>query len=1005
MRQDSYPFSVQNAASTKEPRFVIKIEFETDSVYLTSHDDIQGVPGTVLYGVLKAPSAISQKIVPDEGRSEIGAMTFSLIDYQSQFTTEMAERLQNQQGMRGRKVKLWIGYKQTTSTSGYGTGGYGEGEYGVGGISAGDPVFSNFQLFQTQIVKNCGFDKGVYNVRCSDITREQRANIFDPKLTTLRDSITVSDTTIPVYSTQGFQPVWHGTAHSDAPSAAVGYIKIGDEIIRYTGLTDDSFTGCTRGVLNSKAVAVTVATATEQDNRPKVTEYIYLEMPAVKLVYAILTGIIHGTAYTLPSHWHLGIETDLIRLTDFTGIGLDLWDTSDDTAGFVVRFLGLGKTDGKKFIESELLMLLACYQPVYNDGSTGLRRMTQVLADASYCVLLNEDNVVSTGELLHDMDGMYNQLAINWNYNGQDFTRRTLFIDNESILAHGAVPLKTLNFKGLQGSRHTNAILKQRISAFRDRYTQPPETISVSALPSMSYLEVGDIVRLQLDSVRDFAGDTVAINRSFEIQQKSENYATGEVTFSLFGSTAAANDETAPPNDSGSAALPDAFYNSTGTELSTVVDITVVGGVGVIDSGTWNLTGHANLNNAAAIYYYLGDLTLPDGASLTITNNVQLRVRGFLTINGDIDGVGSGLLGVADSGAIGIQSSGTPGYFGATRGMDGVGIYIGRSTLQFGTVSSVTTVGANSVAPLLNLAVSDSILKGIPGDIRGTSGGAGGQGLRGSFNSYPEFFDGAGGSGGNGGAGLLVIARGSSFGASSLINLSGQGTATPSTYHRDGIGDFYPGAGAVGCPGCFYLLIDGSENVFPDIGGHFLAKTGTSGAPLVNLKPTANITIETNWQNPKEGYLDPGFISNVDYSNVAYRIQYIPGSETAQEDNALLPPSGLAAVSVLNGIELSWVRNDRRLPVEIYASLDNDRTNAVEIAEVYASKFTYTVQTVDSFYFWIRGRDVQSDLATDWYPVSSTGGVRGSALPTSIAGTLVAQYESYLLGPITDGPV
>lgn len=983
MRADSFPFSAQNAASVKSPRFVIKIEFETDSLYMTSHTDITGVPGTVIHGVLQEPSAISQKIVPDEGRSEIGSFTFSLVDKDSQFTDEIRERLNNGHGMRGRRVKFWIGYKDTTvATTGFGAGGFGGGGFGIGEETDPGVPFENFQLFQTQIVKNCGFNDLAYTVRCADITREQRANIFDPKTTTLRDSITDTSTTIPVYTTEGFQPVYHGTAYADAPSQVAGYIMLGDEKIRYTGKTDDSFTGCTRGVLNTKAVAVTVNANSTQDARPKVEEYIYLEMPAVKLIWAVMTGWIYGTSYTLPPHWHLGIDTDLLKEADFTGIGLDLWDPADDTAGFVAQFLGLKKIDGKKFIESELLMLLGCYQPVYSDGSLGLRRMNQVLADAAYVVELNDTNVVSVGELLHDMDGMYNQLQIKWNYNGEDFTRSTVFIDIISAAKHKEVPLKTLSFKGLQGSRHTTAMIKQRIATFRDRYTSPPQLLQVTGLPSLNRLEVGDIPRVKLSKVRDFAGNEVSINRSMEIQQKSENFYTGNVTFSLFGSTDAA-DDSVPVNDSGTNALPDAFYSSSGTALNTVVTITQVGGVDTVSAGTYNLTGNASAIASGAIYYHLGDLTIPDGVTFVGTHNIQLRVRGFLTFNGDYDGVGNGLAGQADSGSMGVQSSGIAGYFGSTRGMDGVGIHLFRLGNQYSSVAPAVTTGQNSVAPLLSLAVSGNSLLGLPADVRGTSGGGGGQGLRGTLADFPQFFDGAGGSGGNGGGGLILISRGVTFGASSLINLSGDNTSTPSTYTRDGIGTFYPGAGAVGCPGCLYVLIDGSDNFFPDIGGHFLGRTGITGAPLANTKPSQGLTnFESGWNEPREGFLDPGLITNVDYSNVAYRIQYIPGVETAQEDD-VTAPAALTATAVVGGNLLSWssanqILSQGAIPVfQIYASVDNDRTNSFLVSETASTYYLHGLNNQIGYYYWIRKRI--GGQFSGWYPESSTAGVASNA--------------------------
>jgi hypothetical protein len=44
----------------------------------------------------------------------------------------------------------------------------------------------------------------------------------------------------------------HGSSYTDAPNVTVGYIKIDDEVIRYTGKTSTQFTGCTRGALNTR---------------------------------------------------------------------------------------------------------------------------------------------------------------------------------------------------------------------------------------------------------------------------------------------------------------------------------------------------------------------------------------------------------------------------------------------------------------------------------------------------------------------------------------------------------------------------------------------------------------------------------------------------------------------------------------------------------------------------------------------------------------------------------
>ena len=355
MRQDAEPFRSRNAAPVKYPRIVIEIEFEVESIFLTSHDDVTDLPGVQILGVLQDPSALSQRIVPDEARSEIGSFSFSLIDKDSAFTDAIRTRLLDDgYGLRGKVARLYIGYAEAgtdpTATP-FGGGSFGSGTFGGSAIDFAEASFDNFKLFQTQKIIGAAYDAGVYKIGCQDLTREQREDIFEPKTTTLAVALTDSAVVVEVYDTSKFQLIAHGTSYSDSPSTTVGYIKIDKEIIKYTGKTAASFTGCTRGALNTKVVAHEFESTANEDRRPKVEEYIYLEEPCAKLAYKILTGKDHSTGLDVwPPHWHLGIDPDLIRLTDFTGIGADLWDTSDDAAGFVAYFSGLKKVTGKRFL-------------------------------------------------------------------------------------------------------------------------------------------------------------------------------------------------------------------------------------------------------------------------------------------------------------------------------------------------------------------------------------------------------------------------------------------------------------------------------------------------------------------------------------------------------------------------------------------------------------------------------------------------------------------------------
>lgn len=985
MRSDTPSFAVRNEAPAKRPRFVIRIEFDVESIYMTSHPNITGVPGVVMQNVLRVPSAVSQRIVPDEGRSEIGSFTFSLVDLKNIFTDEVRAKLQDEgKGLRGKQVRFYVGYGRYAppASGGFGTGGFGATPFGEGLPSETiDAVFSQFQLFQTQIITDISFQSGVYEVQCADITREQRSDIFDPKLTTLRDSVSATDTTIPVYQTTGFQPVWHGSSYSDAPNQTVGYIKVEDEWIRYPfeGVRSDSFVGCTRGVMNTRAVAHTVDPGTEADRRPKVEEGIYLEMPAPKLAYAILTGAIYGTSprQTLPPHWHAGIKRNLVRLSDFTDIGADLWDTSFDTEGFVVRFQGLKKTTGKKFLESELYMLLGCYSPIYADGTIGLKRMNPVLADAAYVIELNPMNVVSHGALQHDLSGMHNRLQIDWNWNGDRFTRSTLFIDAESIKTHGSSPLKTLQFKGLHGSRHTEGIIRKRLDAFRDRYTSPPELLTVTVLPSLNKMEIGDIPRMKMPHIRDFAGQGPGINRSFEIQRRSVDYISGNVTFELFGSTAPASIES--PTQAAGYSLTDAFYESEGINLSTVVTIVLVGAVGVIQPGSYNLT--------AGIYYYLGDLELANGATLTINGTVQIRTRGFFTVNGAIDGIGRGKPGQVDTDVssrfrpIDTFVLGLPGFIGNSRGMDGVTFTDSVPKVIF-TVPVYSTVGQYATFPFLDLTVSGNSLLGVPADLAGTSGGGGGKvGLYSVQNENSTVIS-LGGTGANSGAGLVFISRGIAFGASGSVNLSGNDAAATSIVQVKSK-QAYPGAGGAGSPGGFLLLLDGSSQSIPDLGGKFIAHCGTvpiSGSPIPWIA-AGGTTAETA-QYPIAGYQDPALISNVDLSNVAYRVQYLPAQEVAQEDAGPSAPTDFSITFSVNTNVLRWTPPPELTydTVEVYASSTNDRTDALLVDRVRGSTLSHTSVNVGLLYYWIRARDSQGRFSP-WAPEGEDEGLSSVSRP------------------------
>ncbi|QFT53548.1 hypothetical protein [Microbulbifer sp. THAF38] len=486
MRNNSETFDLHNQAAQRELRLVIEIGFDLP-LYITSHNDIPNLPANAVLGALKKCSATSQKLTPEQGLAQIGAISFEVVDLGGQLSYVLRDELEQGNGIRGRTVRLYQGFS---------------------GLD-----WEDFRLEQTQIAEeSLSYAEGVYRVRCRDIQREMRRDIFVPNRTRLAANFDKSDTTLQVFDTSAFEPNPHTSAYGDAPNQSVYYLKIkyqdGFEIVRSTGKTGNSFTGCTRGLFGTFARDHTLPDDSDDESGVEVEEFIYLEGPGPQLAYASLTGKILGTNNVLPSNWHLGIDPAFVVLDEFENVGADWYKPSDHSKGKILRFDGLEKTDGKKFIETEINLLLGAFMPVNAAGQLGFRRMAGVLAESGTVATIGPDDVRTLGELDYKLAGVKNAFSVQWSWFEQPgfdgkFLRSNNLIDADSINVHGEAKQHNLKFRGLHNSRHTYTTIKNTFDALRDRFAGPPLTLRLGLLPSKNDLEVGDIVRVSLPQLRD----------------------------------------------------------------------------------------------------------------------------------------------------------------------------------------------------------------------------------------------------------------------------------------------------------------------------------------------------------------------------------------------------------------------------------------------------------------------------------------------------------------------
>jgi len=228
-----------NRARTRQRRFYLKIEPDpgtpANDFYIKSHSDIDlsSLPGTVIASKISAATTSSQRLNPDEGRAEIGSMTVSALDINESLTDiQRTELLDNGRGFRGKRVSLYTGFPEITN-------------------------LSDYLLLDTQIVDAVSYKLGgVWNMRCRDVQRQARTEIFDPIVMNLAQPLDATSTTIEMVNIPAeFVAIEHGTSYTDAAGETVAYIKIDDEIIRIptAGIGVTQFTNVTRGVLGTRA--------------------------------------------------------------------------------------------------------------------------------------------------------------------------------------------------------------------------------------------------------------------------------------------------------------------------------------------------------------------------------------------------------------------------------------------------------------------------------------------------------------------------------------------------------------------------------------------------------------------------------------------------------------------------------------------------------------------------------------------------------------------------------
>ena len=368
-------------------------------------------------------------------------------------------------------------------------------------------------------------------------------------------------------------------------------------------------------------------------------------------------------------------------------------------------------------------------QPEYPDGTVGLRRLTRVSSAATPVAWVATDDIIEVSDLDHHLEDVQNVYVLWWNWNGEKFTRRNVLYDATSANIHNKVTkIVELKFRGLHGSRITLNRIEQLLDLKRDRYGARPSAASLTMRARRMPLDVAEIIRAQIPSF--------ATSRAAAPISTAPSSVRASPRLARPAGAGEALRPTAPirprPPQSAVTALADGF-SSVGTALGSVSGVTITGGV-LTAAPSGDITG-GDLNTADAVLYHLGDLTIASGVDLKIAENIELRVRGALTVNGKINGKGRGYAGVTDTGGtVGLQGRrprrpplAQPASSAPRRASDGLRAFDEGSHRHVrGNYSNPAPLAAAACerARAHGGAPVGNYLTGIPDDLRGTSGGA-----------------------------------------------------------------------------------------------------------------------------------------------------------------------------------------------------------------------------------------------------------------------------------------
>jgi len=349
-------------------------------------------------------------------------------------------------------------------------------------------------------------------ITAMSVLKRMQKKLFIPKATTLGAAVAATGavSVTLVDAAEFTNPVIHSTFNG---GAAVGFIKINDEIMMWTSKAGNVLTVPAAG----RAMFGTFEAAHALDD--DVSEVAVMKGNPF---YIGLTFMTSGNGAVnqydiLPVHWGMALDlTDTptsedIDLTTWNNVGANLagYVAGQRESGIEREFVFSSPIEGKTLLEKHILVSSGAFGRTLGSGLYSIKALdrtpnppidqyTNKLRKADVAVLLTDDDIVKMTSLKRLDNELSTSMRINYYPTPRDsknYTRHAQFHDVVSAKRHGADgKFVDMNVLGMMADATTTQNIFTTFTAGQSRRSSPPTECVCELLPKHHGIEVGDIV-------------------------------------------------------------------------------------------------------------------------------------------------------------------------------------------------------------------------------------------------------------------------------------------------------------------------------------------------------------------------------------------------------------------------------------------------------------------------------------------------------------------------------